>query len=111
MHMLVEAENKTGLAAMVRTLKAVSAKEILRTPHFRVGNLKHFWARRYGYREIEDREVQGIRKYIRNQKDSALPRDESKTPRFRVGNVKIPQAEACGHLTPKRPVVYIRTFG
>lgn len=42
LHMLVEAKDKAELAAMVRTLKAVSAKEILRTPYFRLGNAKHF---------------------------------------------------------------------
>lgn len=72
-HMLVEAKSRGELAKIVQTLKAVSAKEILgiplfcKTPHFRVGN-RHFWARRYGYREIAKSEIEEIREYIRNQK-------------------------------------------
>jgi len=67
-HMLVETESQKELAVIVRTLKAVSAREILKTPHCRVGNNRHFWARRYGYREIDNSEIENIREYIRNQK-------------------------------------------
>lgn len=80
-HMLLEAADKEELSAMVRTLKAVSAREILRTPHFRVRNgyyrrkpvepKQHFWARRYGYKEVDISKVEGIRDYIRNQKKIA----------------------------------------
>lgn len=77
-HMLLEAENKKELARMLCVLKSVSAKVILDgTPCFpalpagrRVGNSKkHFWARRYGYREIGEKEIEHIREYIRNQKN------------------------------------------
>ena len=68
-HMLVEAESKTELANMIRILKCVSAKKILEeTPRLRVGNIRHFWAKRYDYREIGESEIEGIREYIRNQK-------------------------------------------
>lgn len=68
-HMLVEAKDLGELAGMVRILKSVSAKKILEdTPHLRVGNILHFWARRYGYRKIAQNEIEGIREYIRNQK-------------------------------------------
>lgn len=80
-HMLVEAKDNKELAGIVRTLKAVSAKEILSTPRFRVGNgsfgyyrrkpveaEKHFWARRYGWKEVAQEDLQGIQKYIQEQK-------------------------------------------
>ena len=68
-HMLVEVNDRKELSETMRTLKAVSAKEILQTPRFRVGNVKSsFWARRYGSREIADSEIEYIREYIRNQK-------------------------------------------
>ena len=67
-HMVVEAKDKKEVSAIVRTLKSVSAREILMTPHFRVGNIKHFWARRYGWREISIQELENIRKYVRDQK-------------------------------------------
>jgi putative transposase len=79
-HMLVEAKDKLELAAILRTSKSVSAREIRKTPHYRVGNTKtyytrkcidpkgHFWARRYGSKEIGISEIPGIKEYIRNQK-------------------------------------------
>jgi putative transposase len=67
-HMLVEAESTKELSTIVRVLKAVSAREILRSPHYRVGNIQHFWARRYGCKEIDENEIGNIREYIRNQK-------------------------------------------
>ncbi|MBU1084672.1 MAG: IS200/IS605 family transposase [Candidatus Omnitrophica bacterium] len=71
-HMLVEATDRKEVAGMVRILKAVSAKEILGTPHFRVGNRRHFWGRRYGCKEVEEKDVETIRKYILNQKNTTL---------------------------------------
>lgn len=68
-HMLVDAENRKELSAIVRTLKAVSAKEILGTPRFRVGNVQHFWARRYGYKEVSLQDLSLLREYIRKQKE------------------------------------------
>ena len=67
-HLLAEAKDRRELSKIVQTLKAVSAKEILRTPHFRVGNFRHFWARRYGYEQISDVRINAIRDYVRNQK-------------------------------------------
>ncbi len=65
-HMLVEVSDKQELPAMIRTLKAVSAKKILEaTPHLRVGNGGHFGARRYGYKEVLSADVEYIRDYIR----------------------------------------------
>jgi len=77
--LLLEAKNKDELSAIVRTLKAVSAKELHGTPRFRVGNggyytrkcvepKQHFWARRYGSREIDKNEIKNIQDYIRSQK-------------------------------------------
>lgn len=66
-HLLVEAKDRTELAEIVKTLKSVSARETLRTPHFRVGNARHLWARRYGSRKIAESEIAYIRDYIRNQ--------------------------------------------
>lgn len=80
-HMLVAAANRKELSAVVRTLKAVSAKELHATPCFRMGNMqvgyhrrkpveeqRSFWAARYGWREIDENEIEYIRGYIRNQK-------------------------------------------
>ncbi len=69
-HMLVEVSDKQELSAMVRTLKAVSAKKILEeTPRLRVGYWSigggHFRARRYGYKEVLSADVEYIRDYIR----------------------------------------------
>lgn len=74
-HLLVEIEDKNELSAMIRTLKCVSAKEIFRTPYFRMGHKSigarntALWARRYGSREIDGKEIEDIRRYIRNQKN------------------------------------------
>jgi len=68
-HMLLEAKNTKELANMVRILKSISAKKILEeTPHLRVGNVQHFWAKRYGSREIKKEYAKNIVEYIRNQK-------------------------------------------
>ena len=67
-HMLLEVKDKNELAETVRTLKAISAKKVLdAAKHRDVGNRRHFWARRYGYRDIDPSEIANIRKYIRNQ--------------------------------------------
>jgi putative transposase len=71
-HMLVEAEHKRELASMIRAIKCVSAKKILEdTPHLRVGHGghgRHFWARRYGWKEVPNADIDNMRSYIRNQK-------------------------------------------
>lgn len=84
LHMLVEATDRKELSAIVRTLKAVSAKEMHSTPCFRMGNIRkyytrkcvvpkqHFWARRYGFREVDKSEIENIRNYIRNQKKTNI---------------------------------------
>ena len=46
--------------------KAVLEDE-MRTPYFRMGNVRHFWAKRYGCREIAKAAIQNVRKYIQNQ--------------------------------------------
>ena len=79
-HILLEAANKKELSAVVRTLKAVSAKELHTTPRFRVGNIniryyrrkpvvkpRAFWARKFGYRQVKKYEIWNVRKYIRTQ--------------------------------------------
>lgn len=69
-HILLELDKKEELPGVVRTLKAVTAKKILEEiPHLRVGNVKHLWARRYGYKEIKQEAFDTVRKYIRNQKE------------------------------------------
>jgi len=74
-HMLIEADDKKKLADTIRVLKAVSAKKILEeTPGLYLGNVGgHFWAPRYGYREISEKEIEQIRCYIRNQKTKRYP--------------------------------------
>ena len=88
-HMLLEAENRGEVAAIVRTVKAVSAKKILEeTPHLRVGNTRYsglrksegfhrrkpvevrgsFWARRYGGKEVSKMEINTTKTYIQDQK-------------------------------------------
>ncbi|MDD4909898.1 MAG: IS200/IS605 family transposase [Candidatus Omnitrophica bacterium] len=70
-HMLLEAKDRKELADMVRTLKSVSGKKLLEnTPHLRVGNYnpKHFWARRYGFREVDIVELESVQEYIRSQR-------------------------------------------
>ena len=92
MHMLAEAKNKEEIASMVRTLKAVSAKEILQAAACSQGaeafrEKRAFWARRYGWREVAQKDLEAIRKYIQDQKilHTVVCRDVG-TPRFRVGN-------------------------
>ena len=78
-HMLIVASDRREISGIVRTLKAVSAKEIHGTPRFRVGNARYyrrkpvekrksFWARRYGCREIGEKEIEPICEYIRDHK-------------------------------------------
>lgn len=68
-HMLICVTNKDELSSVLRTMKAVSAKEVCKTPRFRVGNkFSGLWARRYGWREIDENEVENMRRYIRNQR-------------------------------------------
>ena len=69
-HILLELDKKEELPGVVRTLKTVTAKKISEeTPHLRVGNVSHLWARRYGYKEIKPAALDTVRKYIRNQKE------------------------------------------
>ena len=66
-HILLELDQREALPSVVRTLKAVTAKKIRETtPHLRVGNT--FWARRYGYKEVEARTLDIVRRYVREQK-------------------------------------------
>ena len=79
-HMLLEADSRKDLSAIVRTIKAVSAKKILEgTPHLRVGNAKgksgYLWARRYGWKEVSDKELEIVRKYIQGQKNTIQEKD------------------------------------
>ena len=68
-HILLELDKKEKLSGVIRTLKAVTAKKILeKTPHLRVGNVRHLWARRYGYKEVEPAALDTVKKYIRKQK-------------------------------------------
>ena len=68
-HILLELDKKEELPGVVRTPKAVTAKKILEeTPHLRVGNVSHLWARRYAYKEIKPAALDTVRKYIRKQK-------------------------------------------
>ena len=68
-HMLLEAESKAILAKMVQAFKSVSAKKILEDfPQLSTGKGKYFWAKRYGHKEISEKEIEPIREYIRNQK-------------------------------------------
>jgi putative transposase len=82
MHILVETKDEKELSAIIRTLKAVSAKEIHSTPRFRVGHCNissgrySFWARRYDAREIGKEEIESVREYIRNQKTIPHNREE-----------------------------------
>ena len=76
-HMLVKAKDRSELVGIVRTLKAISAREVLRDSRFYMGNNRHFWAKRYGSRAIAEGEVQNIAEYIRNQR-------------------RIPHTEVCG---------------
>ena len=81
MHLLVAAEDKAKLSAIIRTIKAVSAKEVF-SPRFRVGNVlndapcgsmgkRHLWARRYDYKMIPVRVLGEVREYIRRQSKCA----------------------------------------
>lgn len=68
-HLLLEANDTKELANMVKILKAVSAKKVLeRTPHLRVGNIRHFWAKSFGYNTIFENQLEIVKEYIRNQK-------------------------------------------
>ena len=76
-HLLVKVSSKENLLALVRTLKCVSAKEIKQYLPMPKQKELHFWARRYGCREIRKSEIKGIREYVRNQKKHpTLPRGE-----------------------------------
>ena len=69
MHLLFQARDKSELSAIARTLKAVSAREALRMlrESNEGGLYDAFWARRYGYRQIEGHEIQNLREYVRGQ--------------------------------------------
>jgi putative transposase len=68
-HMLLEAENRKTLDAMMRIIKCVSAKKILEcTPHLRAGNVRHFWARGFGHKIVYQPQLEKVAQYIRNQK-------------------------------------------
>jgi len=82
-HILLEATDKKELSEMVRTLKAVSAKKIHDTQYVSMGNARHFWAKRYGWREVSKDDVESIREYIRNQKK--MPRTGKKNPTLTCG--------------------------
>ncbi len=75
-HMLVKIQDRTTLSVMIRVLKSVSARKVLAgIPEFCRAGRGHFWARRYGCREVPTNQVDIVREYIRNQ-----------TPHLRVGN-------------------------
>lgn len=68
-HMLLEAKDKAELVNIIRILKSVSAKKILeKTPRLRVGDVRHFWARGFGYKIVYNPQLEEITEYIRNQK-------------------------------------------
>jgi len=97
-HMLVCVKNRMELVKVVRTLKAVSAREILITPRFRVGNVRHFWAKRYGCRKVSRLEIPNVIVYIRDQK---------RIPHTGVcgGQKRIPQRE-CVEVTDEKDASY-----
>jgi len=65
-HLLLEAKNEHELANIMRTMKCVSAKKILEDSTY--SNRRHFWAKRYGSRCVPKKQLEIVRKYIRNQK-------------------------------------------
>ncbi|MDP2940694.1 MAG: IS200/IS605 family transposase [Candidatus Omnitrophota bacterium] len=68
-HMLLEAENRKTLDGMMRVIKCVSAKKILEnTPHLRAGNIRHFWARSFGHKQVYEPQLEKVADYIRDQK-------------------------------------------
>lgn len=77
--MLVEAENRERLAGILRTLKSVSAKEVILQAEACRGK-RSFWARRYGCKEVSQTDVPEVKRYIKEQKN---------TPHFRVGNMDL----------------------
>jgi len=77
--MLVETENRERLAGILRTLKSVSAKEVILQAEACRGK-RAFWARRYGCKEVSQTDVPEVKKYIKEQKN---------TPHFRVGNMDL----------------------
>ena len=66
-HVLLEVCDRKELAGAVRTLKAVSARQVLCLPDLRKRNFKHFWARRYGWNAIPEPRIETVRAYIRAQ--------------------------------------------
>ena len=69
-HMLINADNKCELVGIVRVLKTISAREALMLLRFEGLNNGHFWARRYGFRELSDHELSFIVSYINDHKFS-----------------------------------------
>ncbi|MFC1594191.1 IS200/IS605 family transposase [Candidatus Omnitrophota bacterium] len=65
-HMLVKVEKKEDLPKMMRTIKSVSSREVRKTPYCKAENA--FWARRYGFKEVREKEIDNLCEYIRNQK-------------------------------------------
>ena len=88
-HFVIEVGNRKEFSSAIRTIKAVSAREINKTLRRNHGGYcrrkpaedKSFWAKRFGCRELSVSEVPAIREYVRDQK-----RHNKNTPRFRVGN-------------------------
>jgi REP element-mobilizing transposase RayT len=68
-HILLRASDRCELAAIMRTLKCVSSKELLKT--LRGADLRAtvraFWARRYDCRQIQDDELNSVQQYVREQ--------------------------------------------
>ena len=81
-HVLLRASDRRELAAIMRTLKCVSSKELRKAMHAAGAGIpaKATWARRYEFRQEPEDRLSSLQRYIREQ--DSPPAD---APRGSVG--------------------------
>jgi putative transposase len=75
-HLMVRLQGKQTLSSVMHQLKGASARSILlRYPELKLATeTEALWQKGYGWRKVEDKEVAGIRMYIRTQRSRPLRR-------------------------------------
>jgi putative transposase len=75
-HLMVRLHGKQTLSSVMHQLKGASARSILlRYPELKLATeTEALWQKGYGWRKVEDKEVAGIRMYIRTQRSRPLRR-------------------------------------
>lgn len=75
-HLLTRLQGKQTLSSVMHQLKGASARAILlRYPELKLATeTEALWQKGYGWRKVEDKEVAGVRMYIRTQRSRPLRR-------------------------------------